>query len=314
MKLADEYGIRAWIIALLDPSPIPVDDKKMIASPPMYKFKSYEKSNLPPSLTSPNKARAYRAGSPSKKDASPRKRVTKATKEANATAARQASEVLQSALDAASVRSASIEPVVNGGLSPSAATKPIKKRSKKVDKEAEPITQVEKSEADKNVTVNVQTTIQTDGDRQTEQTTVKVTMPEGIPELPTPENMEQVIADAKKMVEEARSLEQNGEASKTVSKRKADILDADDDLDDDASTPEIKRIRLAEQQAKKRTILSRALAGVAVSLAIGYVSLSSNLTRADIQKSSYPIRPRWLIEQQSPVSPNLYQIVIVSSS
>ena len=284
MKLADEYQIRAWIVALLDPSPIIVDDKKAIASPPMYKFKAFEKSNLPPSLASPNKARAHRAGSPSKKDASPRKRVTKATKEANATTARQASEALQSALDAASIRSVSIEPVINGGLSPSAATKPTKKRGKKADKEAEPITKVEKTEADKNITVNVQTTIQTEGDHQTEQTTVKVTMPEGIPELPTPENMEQVIADAKKMVEEARALEQNGDDSKTVLKRKADILDADDDLDeaDDVGTPEFKRIRLAEQQAKKRTVLSRALAGVAVSLAIGYVSPSSNLVHADI--------------------------------
>ena len=269
LKLADEYYIRPWIIALLDPAPIPADDKKIISSPPMYRFKANEQKNLPPSLTSPLKARKQRSGSPTKKEAlSPRKRVTKATKEANAVTARQASEVLQSALDAASVRSESLEPVMNGGLSPSLAVKSVKKRGKKTDKET--------AEKDKNVTINVQTTVETDGHKQIEQTTVQVVMPEGDPELPIPENMEQVIADAKRMVEEARALEADNPSSVAKTKRKAEVLDADDEIDghEETDSPLTKRVRLAEQEAKKRTILSRALAGVAVSMAIGYVTIS----------------------------------------
>lgn len=245
----------------------------------MYRFKANEQKNLPPSLTSPVKARKQRSGSPSKKDAlSPRKRITKAVKEANAATARQASEVLQSALDAASVRSESLEPALNGGLSPSPAVRSIKKRGKKIDKESE-----RTDEKEKNVTVNVQVRVETDGDRQTEQTTVQVMMPKGVPELPVPENMEQVIADAKKMVEEARALETNDISSNVNTKRKAEILDADDELDgsEEVDTPQAKRVRLAEQEAKKRTILSRALAGVVVSMAIGYVSFCSQSDIAD---------------------------------
>ena len=270
LKLAEDYGILPWIVALLDPASIQVDEKKAISPPPMYKFKANEKTFMPPSIATPARGRGRpRAGSPSKKDkvASPRKpRITKAVKEANAANARQASENLQATLDAASVaESESTEiPSINGDKSPS----PVSKKSSKSKAKDVKVEDVDESEK---VTVNVQSTTEVNGDMETTQTTVSVKMPPGIPELPLPEDTAEMIAKAKQMVEEARKLE--GEASSNSTKRKADVLEDDDeDLEDEPNGTEVqpaKKAKLMELEVKKQKIRNRALIGVAASLAIG---------------------------------------------
>ena len=182
--------------------------------------------------------------------------MTKAVKEANATTARQASETLQAALDAASVaESDSIEPPsVNG------------EASSLVDGKSS--TQQEEEEDDK-VTIKVHSTTETEGDIEASNTTVSVKMPTGVSELPLPESTEEMIAKAKEMVEEARKLD--GESSSS-SKRKAEVLDDDEDGEygvDGTDVQPSKKARLMEQEVRKQRVRNRALMGVAASLAIG---------------------------------------------
>lgn len=272
LKLAEDYGILPWIVALLDTSSIQADDKKAISSPPMYKFKANEKTFLPPALATPARSRGRpRASSPSKKDkpTSPRKpRISKAVKEANAANARQASENLQATLDAASVAESETPelPSVNGEKSPSPVTK---KASKSKAKDAK----VEDADESEKVTVNVQSTTEVDGDQETIQTTVSVKMPLGSPDLPLPEDTAEMIAKAKQMVEEARKLE--GESSSSNTKRKADVFDdEEEDVENEVDGMELqpaKKTKLMELEVKKQKVRNRALLGVAASLAIGYV-------------------------------------------
>lgn len=187
-------------------------------------------------------------------------------KDANAAPARQASENLQAALDAASVaESESVEPPsVNGE-----ASSPVeKKKSKKHAKDEE-----------EKVTVNVQSAVEDDGEVETTHTTVSVKMPAGSPDLPLPESTEEMVAKAKEMVEEAKKLE--GSSSKTASKRKAEVLDEDeDDEETQVNGTEVqpaKRTKLMEQEVRKQKVRNRALMGVAASLAIGLFSYSFDM-------------------------------------
>jgi hypothetical protein len=86
LVLADEYGIRQWILALLDPEPIThgtSDPKKSIKSPPTYKMKDMVNgAGKGAKKSRASKAAAASAESPTKKTparkiATPRKRTTK---------------------------------------------------------------------------------------------------------------------------------------------------------------------------------------------------------------------------------------------
>jgi hypothetical protein len=238
----------------------------------MYKFKANEKTLLPPTMPHSSRGRRQRASSPSKKDKSPRKSRT-----SKKDAARQANEALQSTLDAASTAgSESVDaPSVNGDKSPSpVAVKTSKRKEKEVEvAETEDVTEPVDDD-DKNITISVQSTTEKEGEVEKEQTTVSVKMPTDLNELPPPENMEQVIADAKRMVEEARKLEDD---KGVRNKRKAEALDEEDEepLDDNEENgveeQPTKKVKLMEQEVKKQKVRNRALLGVAASLAIGYV-------------------------------------------
>ncbi len=105
LQLADEYGLNEWVRALLDPTEItqtPSSNKKPIAAPPKFDLPA-DKVKVPASLKG-SRSRGMRSVSPSKSTparakASPRKRQTKAQKEANIAHAEAASASLQSALD-----------------------------------------------------------------------------------------------------------------------------------------------------------------------------------------------------------------------
>ena len=255
-------------MALLDPTPVHADDKKEISMPPKFKFTANQKSLfLPPASSNSARGRGRpRAASPIKGTPakSPRKRQTKAMKEADAVAARQASETLQASLDtAASVaESESVEPPsINGEKAPDAPNG---------------VPNAE-SESDK-VTVNVDSAVEVNGDIETTHTTVQVKMPVGSPELPLPETTEEMISKAKEMVEEARKLE--GESSRAAGKRKAEVLDLDDEeeeADSDGAPNPNKKAKIMEQEVKKQKVRNRALMGVAATLAIGFVTTLHSL-------------------------------------
>ena len=239
---------------------IQVDEKKAISPPPKYKFTANEKTFLPPPMSTPGRGRGRpRAASPSKKDklTSPRKRITKAAKEANAATARQASETLQAALDAASVAdSESVDPPSVNGETPASVNKKLAKKHSKDD--------------ETKATIKVHSAVEQKGDTETTHTTISVEMPPGVPESSVPVDPREMVAKAKEMVEEAKKLE--GESSKSTSKRKADVLDDEDEEEAQVNGTEAqpaKRTKLMEQEVRKQKVRNRALMGVAASLAIG---------------------------------------------
>lgn len=186
--------------------------------------------------STPARARGRpRAGSPNKseKAASPRKqRVTKAAKAEDAANTRAAAASLQDAL------TKSVTPAIE-------------------EEEDEGLVKVELSES-----------TQVNGDVSTTTTNVKVNLPGGMAaDIPPHEQTEEIIKEAKAVVEAARQLE--GGSSKVSKKRKADELDEDSDDGAGGQLQPTKKARLAEQELKKERVKNRALVGVAFTLAVG---------------------------------------------
>ncbi|MCJ1293120.1 hypothetical protein MMC34_004673 [Xylographa carneopallida] len=259
LELAEEYGIVPWIEALLDETTVvAADDEKVISPPPKFTFMAnQDRTSLAPPSGTPARGRGRpRASSPVKsisgnKHLTPRKpRTTKASKEANATSAREVSASLQATLDSAA------------SIADTESIDGEKVNGEKHDEEKE-----EKSEGDK-VTVQVDSTVEVHGDTEVTNTKVRVEMPFGSPELPLPDNTEDMITRAKEMVEEARKLD--GESAR-ITKRKAEELDDEEDEELDTVLQPAKKARLLEQELKKQRVRKRALIGVATTLAIGAV-------------------------------------------
>jgi len=118
-----------------------------------------------------------------------------------------------------------------------------------------------------NVKINVKSNTQAKGDVATTSTNVQIEMPSGYPEMPLPERPEEMIEKAKAMVEEAVKLD-GGEGPPHAKRKAAEMNDDSEDAGDDESQP-AKRARLLEQQVKKEQVRTRAMIGVAATLAIG---------------------------------------------
>ena len=247
LTLAEEYRIGLWVRALLDPRPIDKgasDPVKSISPPP--KFVSPSHLTFPPpqsTSATPGRGRGRaRSNSPSKKDsptkktASPRKRPNKAANVANANAA---SATLQTALTNAAT-AADADAHAHGHAHADGDT----------------------------VRVEVDSAVEANGETETTHTNVKVELPAGSAEMPLPENTEEMLNTAKKMVEEARKID--GKGSK-VTKRKADDLGEDKKDEHHVSQPS-KRARVLEEELKKERVKTKALIGLSATLAIGYVS------------------------------------------
>ncbi|KIW33721.1 uncharacterized protein PV07_00549 [Cladophialophora immunda] len=249
LELAEEYGLSDWIRALLDPTDIsrtPSSAKKPIAAPPKFDLPVDKTKPTPP--TKAPRSRATRstspakAASPTKAKASPRKRQTKAQKEANIANANAASATLQSALDdAASVAETEPKPESPALPSPPATI---------------PEPEMVKVEVDQSVEV--------DGTTETTHTNVTVEMPAGLPELPLPEDTEKMLETAKKMVEEAKTLESSPKISK---KRKAQEPEPSD-IDAELPPQPAKKARVLEEKLKREKVRTRAVLGVTATLAI----------------------------------------------
>ena len=220
--------------ALLDPEEItqsPASAKKHISPPPKFEMPS----SKPPASAKAARARSTRSASPSKiaspvkSKASPRKRQTKAMKEANEANAHAASATLQSALeDAASTVAAS--PSVDG----------------------------EKAKAEVGSRVEVK------ANTKTTHTNVIVEVPAGSPQLPLPDDTEKMLETAKRMVEEAKALDGSTKAAR---KRKAEEVETDD-IDAELPVQPAKKAKVLEEKLKREKVRTRALVGVTATLAI----------------------------------------------
>ena len=116
------------------------------------------------------------------------------------------------------------------------------------------------------VKVEVDSRVDVNGDTETTHTNVTVEMPAGSPELPLPEDTEQMLETAKRMVEEAKTLD--GEPStKVARKRKVEEVETDD-IDAELPVQPTKKAKVLEEKLKREKVRTRALVGVTATLAI----------------------------------------------
>ena len=261
LEVAQEYGLTEWIRALLDPAEItqtPSSAKKPIAAPPKFDLPT---EKVKPAASLKGRPRGVRSvspskGTPGKPKASPRKRQTKAQKEANIAHAEAASATLQSALDdAASVAQSVLDdvtsPVIDMGSRLLSAETLLP---------SPPTTNTE-SEM---VKVEVDQTVEVEGSVQVTHTNVTVEMPAGSPELPLPQDTERMLETARRMVEEAKTLESS---PKITRKRKAADPEPSD-IDAELPTQPAKKARVLEEKLKREKVRTRAMLGVTATLAI----------------------------------------------
>ncbi|EME78408.1 uncharacterized protein MYCFIDRAFT_98822, partial [Pseudocercospora fijiensis CIRAD86] len=240
LDLAEEYGIKLWIAALLDPEPIThgtSDPKKSIKSPPPFTMnEDAANGRTPPKSAAKGgrgsrRARSMRSESPSKAAPTPRKIATprRSRKTRGATA---------SVDETASIKE-EVEAEMNG------------------DYQADTV----------KVEVETVTLPDANGIEQVESTKVNVSMPSHHPDLKIPENVEDMMATARKMVQDAERI---GGPSTRKGKRKAeDMAEADDEVGLDGPSKPGKRARPLEVELRKEKIRRRAYAGIAASLVVG---------------------------------------------
>lgn len=235
LDLAEEYGIKLWIAALLDAEPIThgtSDPKKGIKSPPPFHSKEKvngigrtpDKSSIETGRRSTRGARSMRSESPTKGKI-PRKMATprKARKP-------------------------------RGGLVSVDETESIAEESVNGDGDHA------------KVVVETTTVPGVDGKEAIETTKATITMPNGNPALDLPNDSEAMLAQARAMVEDARKLDAASQSSKN--KRKADELEEDDIIEAEGSARPAKRVR-QEVELRKEKIMRRAATGIVASLALG---------------------------------------------
>lgn len=247
--------MKTWIAALLDPEPIEKGtkdkDNVFISTPP--KFDIPNKADfISPSAdgTASTRKRSKRSVSPSKiatpsrKMASPRKSrpSRKVAKADDTEEAKTASNQLQDVL-------------TNGALSETAPTESEVPQESAVDGDT--------------IRVTVDEVTRKDGDAETTTTSVKVDLPAGSPQLPLPESTEEMIAQARAMVEEANKAEGKRPSSSKGRKRKADVIEDDEEVAASSTAQPSKKLRILEEDLKKKKIQNRALTGIAATALVG---------------------------------------------
>lgn len=125
-----------------------------------------------------------------------------------------------------------------------------------------------------NVRIEIQETVEQNADMEITTTNVKIDLPAEHPELPEPEDPTELIEEAKKIVEEAKKLEDGVSGSK--SKRKAEEMSKDEN--EEVAEPSVERpaklartVSTTEQKLAKEQVTRKALVGLGVMAAIGFV-------------------------------------------
>ncbi|KAI5795526.1 hypothetical protein EDC01DRAFT_717004 [Geopyxis carbonaria] len=255
--LADEYGIRPWIEALLDNDTVlPSDNRKRNITPPPPFFRSTESDNgsiasAPPS--SGTRRRSTRSMSPSKRIITPRKsRASRATPAKDSPLKKEIPSIIER------------EEEFSENISNTKHTTLV---SSVLPNGNPPMTPVKES----TVKVEVDEAVETNGDIQVKTTHVKVELPEGSAgEPPSAESTAQMIAKAREMVAEAQKLEDN---TASVSKRKVeeveDLSNGVVETEEEKGERKVKRTRGLEDQLRREKVKNRALLGLTATLAIG---------------------------------------------
>ncbi|KAL4904939.1 hypothetical protein BDW74DRAFT_153804 [Aspergillus multicolor] len=273
LELAAEYKMYDWVRALLDPTEIiqsPSSAKKQITPPPRFDLPPVQ---APEALVPASRTRSRRSASPSKKAGTPRKppRQTKAQKEAAVAATNEANATLQSALDN-TVSFAGGE--MNGDVLPSVeeekeepVASPVK--GKKITSKTKKQTAPEDDLEDDKVKIDIKSDAVEGSGVQTAQTTISVEMPFSLPEAPSAEDTQKMIAKAKEMVKEAVKLqEEPAESSAAAKKRGAEEAELSEEEDEETKTLRTKRAKVLEEKLKRERVRNRALVGVTAAFAL----------------------------------------------
>jgi hypothetical protein len=267
LALSEEYSMRHWVEALLDPTPIDKGKKEItshIQQPPEFDIENATPALLPAqSALRSTRARSTRSVSPSKlatpsrKIATPRKART--TRGAMKSGLAHAEDALESS---ASKAASAFQNVIANGADDDDSSDSVNGDVKEVEPQSEEV-------KEGTVRIEVQETVEHNGSVETTTTNVKIDVPHNHAELPEPEDPAKMIEEAKRMVAEAQKLEA-GSSSDLVksSKRKVEEIVDEEEL---VGRPS-KTARVAyttEQKLTKEKVTRRALVGVGIMAAIG---------------------------------------------
>lgn len=281
LALADEYSIRHWVEALLDPQPIEKGTKEKsnpsIQMPPQFNLEHAVPALLPsyPGARS-TRARSVRSASPSKmatpsrKLATPRKPRT--TRSALKPEAAKAEDIFESS-PKATTPSTALQDIIANGATPKPDETVVSESLNGDVKEAEH-DQEEVKEG--TVRIEVQETVETNGNIETTTTNVKIDVPHSHAELLEPEDPAKMIEEAKRMVAEAQKLEasSSGEIVHSTKRKVEEVID-EAELAAERPNKTAKVAYTTEQKLAKEKVTRRALVGIGVMAAIGYVDISS---------------------------------------
>jgi hypothetical protein len=262
--------MRLWVEALLDPTPIEKGTKDKhnahIQMPPTFDF-----SNVSPSVTLPpasalrsTRACSSRSVSPSKV-ATPGRKIATPRKSSRTAAAQRAARSELAAM------TQSLESV--GSATPSALQAAVENGTTVAESLVSESVNGDVKDSE-TMRIEVQETVEQDGDVETTTTNVKIDVPASHPELLEPEDPTEMIEKAKRMVQEAHEL-QGGVSSSGKSKRKAEDEIEGRSLERPAKLA--RTMSTTEQKLAKEKVTRRALVGLSVMAAIGYVCSSVHL-------------------------------------
>lgn len=279
--LAEEYGVKEWIKALLDPADIlpstsnSDSPEKKISAPPKFVFRASTPTTLiPPTPSSARSTRARRSASPSKAaskrvPASPRKRS------ARLTASQNESEPSSSSRKP-SLTPGDIPVLVPGG--------PLKAEDVKHEPaEADTLSQLETVEEEPRIKVNIHEDIKTDGDgTEVKYTQFEMEVPSAVGEVDIhAQDGQRMLKEAREMVEAARAAEtlSSAPASKKSTKLKRTADEFELDYSQSAEIGQAESLEIARQprrkraktaiEAKKSKVKTRAVWGISLTLLVG---------------------------------------------
>jgi len=270
LSLAEEYGILAWIRALLDPADIQSSGgsegtpQKKISAPPKF-FYGAPPAMAPPTPTSlPRSSRSRRSASPTKSSAA--KRSTAGRKRPTATVS---SSSQQSVADTASSSGSPGLPNGDATASVPLLTPAPTALVESVVKEPAVVLAPVEEEPKVKITVDQDVKVDEDG-TETTRTNVEVELPLA-GELPSADEAAKMVAEAKEMVKAAaETVAASAPSASKKGKRKADALGDDEDKEnaEEGSAPTAKRAK-TEVELKKERVRRRALLGISATLAVG---------------------------------------------
>jgi hypothetical protein len=271
LSLSEEYSMRHWIEALLDPAAIEKGNKDKvntnIQQPPKFDLENVVLPVLPShsALRASTRARSTRSASPGKMATPSRKMATPRKPRTTRGAVKSAEELLESS---ASKASSALQSVIANGtdIDDSITSVSVNGESSHVDSSEDVV-------KEGTVHIEVSQTVEQNGNVETKSTNIKIDVPHNHAELPEPEDPTKMIEEARRMVEEAQKLDAGASSSNvTTLKRKVEEVIDEEELAAERPLKKAAKVAITtEQRLIKEKVTRRALVGMAAMAFVGYV-------------------------------------------